>query len=118
GIQDFDNRHLHTVELNFWVSSSTDDSQWVPLIQLNAAYTYNPVYVEVLKDYNLANILPVFMIESNYESDNNTGSTLGTSLHLRRQEYGSMLRGATGQLSGNRYTWQFSGGRTTELDQR
>jgi len=116
GIQDFDNRHLHTVELNFWVSSSTDDSQWVPLIQLNAAYTYNPVYVEVLKDYNLANILPVFMIESNYEFENNTGSTLGTPLVLRRQEYGSILSGATGQLYGNRYTWQFIAGWKTELD--
>ena len=55
GIQDFDSRHLHTVELDYPVSSSLDDLTWAPLIQVNAAYTYAPTYQQVLLDYNRPN---------------------------------------------------------------
>ncbi|HJW69519.1 MAG TPA: hypothetical protein VJ829_09185 [Candidatus Binatia bacterium] len=36
GIQDRDDRHIHTVELDYQVSGSLDDPTWAPLIQLNA----------------------------------------------------------------------------------
>ena len=43
------------------------------------------------------------MVEANYEGENDyTGP--GT---LRRQEYWTLLSGATGQFYGNKYTWQF-----------
>jgi hypothetical protein len=43
------------------------------------------------------------MVEANYEFENDyTGPQT-----LRRQEYWSLLSGATGQLYGNKYTWPF-----------
>jgi chitodextrinase len=108
GISDVDKRHLQTVELNFFVSGSLDDSAWAPIINLNASYTYEPTYEQVLKDYNRSNFLPTFMVEASYEFEQNAPwIAYGDPLALRRQEYWSLLSGATGQLYGNRYTWQF-----------
>ncbi|HEX8968946.1 MAG TPA: DUF4038 domain-containing protein [Chloroflexota bacterium] len=104
GISGADPGHLQTLELNYHVSSSLDDPRWVGLIQLESAYTYMPTYAEVLKDYNRRDARPVLMIEANYElQDAYRGPAT-----LRRQEFWSMLSGATGQLYGNRYTWQFA----------
>jgi hypothetical protein len=64
GIRENDTRHLHTLELDYFVSSSLDSSLWTGLVTLNAAYTYYPPYAEVLKDYNRAPAVPVFLIES------------------------------------------------------
>src|SRR5262249_2864463 len=111
GIQDFDTRHLHTVELNFFVSGSLDDERWAPLIQVNASYTVEPTYVQVLKDYSRANALPTFMVEAAYEFEHDA-----TPLVLRRQAYWSNLSGATGQLYGTKYTWQFIDGWQDQLD--
>jgi hypothetical protein len=111
GIKDNDTKHIHTVELNFNVSSSLDDLTWSPIISLNAAYTYYPTYAEVLHAYNQSISTPVFMIEAHYEFEavGGVGET-GTAQILRRQEYWSMLSGVTGQLYGNHYTWQFISG--------
>lgn len=112
GIKDNDSRHIHTVELNFLVSGSLDDSSWIPIISLNASYTYFPTYAQVLKDYNRSNFLPTFMAESNYEFEKE-----GTDEQvLRRQEYWSLLSGAAGQLYGNTYTWRFIAGWQSHLD--
>jgi hypothetical protein len=103
GINDAGATQLQTVELNYRVSSSLDDARWVPMVQLDAAYTYKPTYAEVLKEYQRPNFVPVFMVEASYESENDyTGPAT-----LRRQEYWSLLSGAAGQLYGNRYTWPF-----------
>ena len=67
GIKDEDSRHLHTVELNYLVSGSRDDARWASIIDLSAAYTYYPPYVQVLKEYNRRPAQPVVMIESDYE---------------------------------------------------
>ena len=61
----------------------------------------------MLKDYNRSNFLPTFMVEASYEYEQNPGAPAGTPQQLRRQEYWSLLSGATGQLYGNHYTWQF-----------
>jgi hypothetical protein len=106
GIGDVDTHHLQTVELNYTTSGSLDDEAWAPVIQLNASYTYSPTYDQVLKDYNRSNFLPTFLVEASYESEQ-TGGPFGTPQQLRRQEYWSLLSGATGQLFGNHYTWQF-----------
>jgi len=112
GIQDNDSRHIQTIELGFPVSGSLDDTNWAPIIQLNASYTYYPTYAQVLTDYNRTNFLPTFMVEANYEFENDW---IGNST-LRRQEYWSLLSGACGQLYGNHYTWQFLSGWQMYLD--
>jgi hypothetical protein len=100
GIRSVDHTHIHTVELEYKVSSSLDDARWRGIIGLDAAYTYAPTYAEVLKEYRRRDHLPVFMVEANYEGEHYTGPQT-----LRRQEYWSLLSGAAGQFYGNRYTW-------------
>ena len=103
GIKATDPRNLQTVELDYLDSGSLDDANWRGLISLDAAYTYYPTFARVLSEYNREDRLPVFMVEANYEGEHDyTGP-----MTLRRQEYWTMLSGATGQFYGNRYTWQF-----------
>ncbi|HTO08871.1 MAG TPA: DUF4038 domain-containing protein [Myxococcota bacterium] len=109
GIQDVDSSHIHTVELFFKISGSLDDSSWAPLIQLNASYTYAPTYAQVLEDYNRGNALPTFLVEANYEFENEAQGA-DTNQVLRRQAYWALLAGATGHMYGNGYTWPFLDG--------
>jgi len=115
GIKDNDPTHLQTIELNYTVSNSTDDPNWVPIISLDASYTYNSTYAEVLKAYNLSNVLPVFLVEANYEEESLQGY-LTTPYICRKQEYWTNLSGATGQLFGNHFTWTFASGWQNHLD--
>ena len=104
GIRARDTNHLHTVQLS--ENPSLVDPRWAPLIGLDATYTYSPTYAQVLMEYNRRpRYLPVFLAESNYESER--GATAGT---LRRQHYWTMLSGATGLLYGNHFVWQFIDG--------
>jgi uncharacterized repeat protein (TIGR01451 family) len=105
GIRDVDPSRLQTVELNYRVSGSLDDPAWAGLIDLNASYTYEPTYQQVLKDYNRADSLPTFLVEASYEFEQD--GQVQPAQQMRRQEYWSLLSGATGQLYGNHYTWQF-----------
>jgi hypothetical protein len=107
GIKDNDLRHIHTIELDPPTSGSLDDPAWAPIIALNASYTYGPTFAQVLRDYNRPNFIPTFMVEANYEFENNTGEELGTPQVLRLQEYRAQLSGAAGQLYGNGYLWGF-----------
>jgi Protein of unknown function (DUF4038)/Putative collagen-binding domain of a collagenase len=116
GIQSVDTVHVQTVELAYNVSSSLDSSILAPLVTLNAAYTYYPTYAEVLHAYNQSSSAPTFMVESNYEFENNTGNDPSTPALLRQQEYWTMLSGATGQFYGNHYTWSFTTGWENNLD--
>ena len=111
GIRETDNRHLHTVELNYTVSLSTDDPNWASNIAMSAAYTYYPTYAEVLKGYNRAPTMPVFMIEATYEFEHDC-----TPIVLRRQAYWTFLSGATGHVYGNGYIWPFRDGWKSKLD--
>ena len=114
GIEAASSTHVHTVELNYLVSSSLDDESWRPLIELDAVYTYAPTYAELLKEYDRPGFLPIVMVEANYEFE---GSHYVTDLQtLRRQEYWTMLSGASGQFYGNKYTWQFLEGWRDHLD--
>jgi hypothetical protein len=117
GIEDTDTNNIQTIELNYHVSSSLDDSNWTPIVNLNATYTYDPTYAQLLTDYNRTNFIANFMVEANYEFEDNVGN-LGTLTPqvLRRQEYWSLLSGAAGQLYGNHYTSQFISGWQTNLD--
>jgi len=105
GIKSVDPRHIHTTELNYPTSGSLDDTRWEPLVELDGAYTYYPTYAQVLTEYNRRNFKPVFMEEANYEFEHNANTDGGSTANLRRQEYWTMLSGATGQLYGSKYTW-------------
>jgi hypothetical protein len=105
GIREADPAKLQTVELNPPVSTSFDDPVWPPLIDLNAAYAYTPTYDIVRRAYTETPTKPVFMVEANYEFENNDRGPKTTDEALRRQEYWTMTSGATGQLYGNKYTW-------------
>jgi hypothetical protein len=107
GIKDNDSRHIHTVELGVPISSSLDDPAWAPICGVDAAYTYAPTYAQVIADYNRPNFMPTFLVEANYEFENNTGQEYGDAFVLRLQEYRAQLSGATGQLYGNHYTYSF-----------
>lgn len=114
GIRATDPAALQTVELNYYVSTSLDDSTWSGLINLNAVYTYSPTYDEVLKAYNASPRMPAFLVESNYEGENDYRSPET----LRRQVYWAILSGADGQIYGNKYVWPFAGGWQQHLDTR
>ena len=116
GIRSEDPNHIHTVELNYLTSGSLEDQSWAPLIELNAAYTYFPTYAQVLTEFNRSNFKPVFMVEANYEFEHNAHTDGGSTQNLRRQEYWTMLSGATGQLYGSAHTWQLHKGWESNLD--
>jgi hypothetical protein len=112
GIKDRDTNHIHTSELDYFISSSLDDTNWNSILDLNATYTYYATYARLIQDYNRTNSLPNFMVEANYEFEHAyTGNAT-----LRHQEYWTMLCGATGQLYGNGYTWPFASGWQSHLD--
>jgi hypothetical protein len=112
GIRSADPVHVQTVELSFLVSASLDDARWQGLIGLDAAYTYAPTYAEVLKEYSRRDFLPIFMVEANYEGEHDYSGPQT----LRRQEYWSLLSGASGQFYGNKYTWPLADGWPDHLD--
>jgi hypothetical protein len=117
GIRNTDPNHLHTAELNYLTSGSLDDPTWQPLIDLSAAYTYFPTYAQILAEYNRANHKPAFLVEANYEFEHLPNADGGSAQNLRRQEYWTMLSGATGQLYGAR-TWRFDRGWEADLNTR
>jgi hypothetical protein len=47
------------------------------------------------------------MVEANYEFERLPDTDGGLTQNLRRQEYWTMLSGATGQLYGSAFTWKF-----------
>jgi hypothetical protein len=116
GIKSADRSHMHTVELNYLSSGSLDDPSWAPLIELNAAYSYFPTYAQVLNEYNRSDHKPVFLVEANYEFEGNPNTDGGSTQNLRRQEYWTMLSGATGHVYGSAYTWRLDKGWQTHLD--
>lgn len=111
GIKETDPGHLQTLQLDYFVSSSSDDPLWSGLIGVNAAYTYYPAYAEVLEDYGLTPTRPVLLIETDYEGENGADAE-----RLRRQEYWSLLSGACGHVFGNTYVWPIRAGWKSNLD--
>ncbi len=120
GIKEFDKRHLHTIEFDVRGGpiTSLSDERWTSIVGLSGSYTYGPVYIPLLDDYNRkpAPHVPRFMMESSYEFEMLGGAQLGTPRQLRWQEYTSNLCGSTGQMYGNKYTWPFLDGWKDKLD--
>jgi hypothetical protein len=116
GIKSVDSVHPHTVMLDYHTSGSLDDPTWTSIIDVHGAYTYYPTYGQVRIEYNRPKAKPVIMLEANYEFEQNFSVGGGSTKHLRRQEYWTMLSGAAGQLYGSKYTWQLNEGWESKLD--
>jgi hypothetical protein len=116
GIEDVDTNHIHTIELNYYVSASLDDKTWRPIVGLDAVYTYRPTYAKELSEYKQKNFKPTFLVEANYEFEQNGGTDGGSTENLRRQEYWTALSGTTGQLYGSHWSWTFESGWQQNLD--
>jgi Protein of unknown function (DUF4038)/Putative collagen-binding domain of a collagenase len=116
GIHDTDPDALQTVELSYLVSASLDDPTWRPIVGLDAVYTYRPTYAKELQEYRRVPFKPTFLVEANYEFEQNGGTDGGSTENLRRQEYWTALSGTTGQLYASHYSWTLNGDWKTNLN--
>jgi hypothetical protein len=116
GILAKDPNHIHTIELDYLVSASMEDRRWRSIIGLDAVYTYEPTYAKELSEYKREDFRPTFMVEANYEFEQNGGTDGGTTQNLRRQEYWTQLSGTTGQLYGSAYSWRLQNDWKNNLD--
>jgi len=117
GIASVDQNHLMDIELDYYKSYSNQDTTLTQL-SFDAAYTYYETYDYVLQAYNSPPTRPVFMIEANYEFQNNNGFFSGQAgpFMLREQDYWTMNSGATGQFYGSSYTNHFNTGWQSNLN--
>ncbi len=116
GLASTDADHIQTIELDYYVSASMEDGPLRTLLGLDAVYTYRPTYAEELTEYRRADFRPTFMVEANYEFEQNGGTDGGSTQNLRRQEYWTALSGTTGQLYGSAYSWRLQGDWQDNLD--
>ena len=72
GLESADPNHLVSIELNYNFSYTTQNATIAPYATMNGIYTYGGTYDEFLQGWNNATI-PTYLVESNYEYDNNTG---------------------------------------------
>jgi hypothetical protein len=91
-----------------------------PWLDINNIYTYYPeenrnphVYVWAYREYQRNHVMPFFLIESAYESDQRKGQTRST---IRRQAYWALLGGACGHIYGHGLTWGAKEGWRRGLD--
>jgi len=110
GIKDFDTNHLQTVQFDYPVSASLDNTNWASIVNLNFVYSYYAQYERVQREYKRTNVMPIVMIEGHYEYQTNYYGDFGTIPVLRRQMYWSMLSGAIGHCYGNDAVWPFQPG--------
>jgi hypothetical protein len=119
GIASVDPNHLMDIELDYYKSYSNQDTATLAsVLTFDAAYTYYETYDNVLAAYNSSPTMPTFMIEANYEGENNNGFFSGPTgpFILREQEYWTMTSGATGQLYGSTFTNHFISGWKSNLN--
>src|SRR5262249_54239729 len=111
-----DTNHMQTIELSYYVSASLDDRRWRDLVGLDAVYTYRPTYAKEIQEYRRAAHAPTFLVEANYEFEQNGGTEGGSTQNLRGQEYWTALSGTTGQLYGSAWSWRLQGDWQHNLD--
>lgn len=125
GIRDVAANQLQSIELDFLISTSNDDSTWTPLIDLNAIYVYDATDTEALVGYNASPTKPTFHVEGSYENSSLSDGSSGTfsaatatdqRLMLRRQTWLMQMAGGTGGLYGNQNVFPFTGSWKTALD--
>jgi Protein of unknown function (DUF4038)/IPT/TIG domain/Putative collagen-binding domain of a collagenase len=118
GIASTDPSHIQTIELNYNTSYSSQNTAMRSLLTLNSAYTYQETYDVLLQAYNSSRTLPTYLVEANYEFENDTGALPGVAgaYVLREQAYWTLLSGGTGQLYGSAHIWPFRSGWQALLD--
>ena len=81
-------------------------------------YTYGGTYDEVYQAYNSTPTLPVFLGESNYEGENDTGGLPGpaTAYVVRKQNYWTLTSGGAGIVYGAAHVYEFDGSWTTSIN--
>jgi hypothetical protein len=100
-----DPTHLHTFHATVEYSSrDVLNPASDPWLTANATYTYQPVQVRSLEDYNHSPVMPFFLFESVYE-----GSSAASAIQARRQAYVAVLSGAAGHHYGNDPIWHMNG---------
>jgi hypothetical protein len=104
GIRKYDPQALHTAH-GSPETSALDYWQGEPWLQVNNVYTYGAVYRPALRQYDRAERMPFFLIESAYENEHEA-----TEQRLRTQAYQAVLSGAAGQIFGNNPIWHFDSG--------
>ena len=100
------NVHLLTTELDYLISGSMDDPQWVPYTSMAGAYSYYPSYWDVLRQYNAARTTPVYLEESYYEGVSSGILTPNSASNImyRKIAYWTMLSGGlAGYIHGTQY---------------
>ena len=114
GISSADANHLQSLELNYQISGSCDDSTTLPYTGLALAYTYYPVYYEVNHEWSSCSpTMPVFLGESYYENGTYglATPTTATNQMLRSIEWEtSLASGLAGYIYGNANVWAFGTG--------
>jgi hypothetical protein len=91
--------HLFTAH---WSAETSAQDPGTAGLDLNATYTYAPVYEKSLADHLRPGALPHFLIETAYELEHDS-----TPRSLRAQAYYALLTGAVGQMFGNGASWGF-----------
>ena len=92
--------HLITIQLDYFVSESQDDPNWIPRINTNGVYTYYPTYAETLVAPTTSPPLCRCSFLKRTTRTSSMQAKLGTPNVLRRQEYWSLTGGA---LAGHLY---------------
>jgi hypothetical protein len=123
GIQSVDPSALQTLEVDFCggggytcqgssslVDANGNSTGWSSVVSLNGSYTYSPTYAEDLAAYGQSSSKPMFLIEANYENEQNPftdgcAPSGGDPINCRLQAWWTMTSGATGQLYGNHNSW-------------
>jgi hypothetical protein len=111
--------HLLTLQLSYNLSTSLDDTtqgtfgvanSWSTLVGLNAVYTYYPHYDEIIHARTQSSMQPSFIVETNYENENDTGCDSFSAFRDRKSEWWALTSGASGFIYGNSYVWPFATG--------
>ena len=100
GIAARDDRHLFSAH---WGPETTASEVTVDWLDIDSTYTYEPVYLKSLQDYERRHDLPRIFIEGMYED----GLQEPGQRDLRAQAYHAMLTGAQGHVYGQWDVWQF-----------
>ncbi len=110
-----DTNHLQTMQASFNLSTSLDNTtnNWAGLLSLNGAYTYYPPYDDIThaRAQNLTK--PAFVIESNYEGEDNLGCNTPSTSRDRKTLWWTFMSGGQGYIYGSQYSWPFAPGWNT-----
>lgn len=98
GIKDYDTNNLHSMWLDpnsNGMEATRQASAWDAQSHIDFVYLYKTVYDRCLLEYALTPAKPLFLGESNYETESLEGYTT-TPFVLRKQHYWTMLSGGCG----------------------